>query len=168
MAEENRKEAGESVDTYEMKQYAKTLGIHEDKPLTYEEYLVEKEKIKTELFEDQKEIQEELWKRISEIRTDKQKEEDNIIEEMSAAELKEILAAIEHQRWSDYMEYFLKKLHRMQDGCYIIDAGYADALWKLIRAKYENLGEAQKQADRDEVERYWRVIETWLQQTGMG
>jgi hypothetical protein len=78
------------------------------------------------------------------------------------AMLREQLAAIEHQRWADWMAYFLGKLDRLDDGRLAIPTEYEDALRGLIEAPYADLSEEMKDADRREVERYWAVIEQFV------
>ncbi|HXI18066.1 MAG TPA: hypothetical protein VNM48_17010 [Chloroflexota bacterium] len=74
-------------------------------------------------------------------------------------ELRERLAAIEHQQWVDWQRYFHSKCQRNPDGSLTVPAGYVTALDRLIDTSYQQLPEDQKQNDRKEVGRYWPLIE---------
>lgn len=73
--------------------------------------------------------------------------------------LRERLAAIEHERWSDWQSYLHSKCTTLEDGSLVIPAGYVAALEAQIDTDYADLSEAQKDNDRQEVDRYWHLIE---------
>lgn len=73
-------------------------------------------------------------------------------------ELLEKLAAIEHERWSDWQRYVHSICFVDENGNYSIPKK-AFIAWKcLIDTPYKDLSEKQKQLDRDEVKRYWHLI----------
>lgn len=74
-------------------------------------------------------------------------------------ELREKLAAIEHERWADWQRYFHSKCDRDPDGSLAVPPGYVAALERLIETPYADLAEDQKDNDRREVDRYWPLIE---------
>jgi len=84
------------------------------------------------------------------------------------AEIKEKLADIEHQRWADWQEYMFD--------CAMIKSGDDNLnirtfAWKTERVEgwnrqietdYADLSEEEKQSDRNQVDRYWPLIEKLL------
>jgi hypothetical protein len=76
------------------------------------------------------------------------------------SELMEQLAAIEHERWSDWMRYLLgqKCVYNPADGSSTIPGDYLAALWVLINTPYDRLSDDQKENDRREVRRYIHLI----------
>lgn len=77
---------------------------------------------------------------------------------MCEAELIEALAAIEHQRWSDWQSWVHSLCERRDDGCLVIPADDAARWERQIATNYEQLSEREKQADRDQVARYLPLI----------
>ena len=76
-------------------------------------------------------------------------------------DLRQQLAAIEHQRWSDWQRY-------MHDKMRLIPASGGDMrLWKLdydrwekqITTPYAELSEGEKVSDMEQVDRYWPLIQ---------
>lgn len=77
--------------------------------------------------------------------------------------LKEQLAAIEHDRWADWQKYMHSKMYQETD-----NKGEAVMLllqtqfnhWeRQIATPYAELSEAEKNSDREQVDRYWPLIE---------
>lgn len=75
----------------------------------------------------------------------------------SVVTVKEQLAAIEHERWSDWQKWCHEVLYK--------ELGWSDRLekvlerWKVqIETPYFELSEKEKQSDRDQVDRYWPLI----------
>ena len=75
-------------------------------------------------------------------------------------ELIERLADIEHQRWADWQKY-------MHSQCVNHDAEWVrlprisfDHWERQIATPYADLSEKEKESDRDQVKRYWPLIET--------
>jgi hypothetical protein len=101
---------------------------------------------------------------------------------MSRDELIEILAAIEHERWSDWQKYMHGGGERvLGEGTYHCSGGSfinggdlvllaSDvARWdRQIATPYADLTEREKQSDRDQVMRYWPLIAEfvaeWIEQ----
>ncbi len=77
---------------------------------------------------------------------------------MSDHELKEKLAAIEHQRWSDWMRYLFTKGTLNQDGSFTILKGSVEHWTIQMNTDYEMLSEPEKESDRKEVKRYWKYV----------
>ena len=79
---------------------------------------------------------------------------------MEKEALFEKLAAIEHERWADWQKYLHSKCKRTPDGDLIIPAGYVESLEKLSKTSYSDLSEEKKDSDREEVKKYWDLINT--------
>lgn len=84
---------------------------------------------------------------------------------MKNKKLYEQLAAIEHERWSDWQKYLHSKCIPMglpnSDGNFdrIIPADLFLHWEKQIKTLYEELSESEKRADRDQVDRYFHLIQ---------
>jgi hypothetical protein len=75
-------------------------------------------------------------------------------------ELLEHLAAIEHNRWADWQRHLHERCTRNSDGTLTIPAGLAARWDRQIATPYADLSEPEKQLDRDQVARYWPIIDT--------
>lgn len=86
---------------------------------------------------------------------------------MKNEELFEKLAAIEHERWADWQRYVHSKCVRVID----VEEDGTETLrevtlpvelfqhWeRQINTPYDELTEDEKDADRDQVHRYWDLI----------
>lgn len=73
--------------------------------------------------------------------------------------LMEQLADIEHQRWADWQKYLHSKCHDMELGFLTIPAELVTQWKRQIATPYAELSEKEKQSDRDQVARYWPLIE---------
>lgn len=73
-------------------------------------------------------------------------------------DLLERTAAREHEKWADYMRYFLGNLLSDQEGRLIIPAAYVKALMTLTDTSYHDLSEDQKENDREEARKTLAVI----------
>ena len=74
------------------------------------------------------------------------------------SELFEKLAAIEHERWADWQKYMHSKCHR-NGGALVIPTALVEQWERQIATPYADLSEAEKESDRDQVRRYWHLIE---------
>lgn len=88
-----------------------------------------------------------------------------MVEKMTKDELIEALADIEHQRWSDWQIYVhesgIRGAHTRQ---LCIDRERVDHWNRLIDTPYTDLPEHSKQADREQVMRYWPLIVEFVAQ----
>jgi len=73
-------------------------------------------------------------------------------------ELFEKLAAIEHQRWSDWQKYLHSKCIKNENGDLTIPCEYVNHLEQQINTPYCGLSEREKESDRKEVRKYWKLI----------
>lgn len=78
------------------------------------------------------------------------------------AALFEQLAATEHDRWGDWQRYMHEKCERNSDGSLTIPAWAVDRWERQIRTPYAALTEPEKESDREQVRRYWPLIEPLL------
>lgn len=75
-------------------------------------------------------------------------------------DLIEHLADIEHQRWADWQEWCHKVLRENNPSP---EQGDILERWdRQIETPYADLSEREKQSDRDQVMRYWPVIEDYI------
>lgn len=77
-------------------------------------------------------------------------------------ELREQLAAIEHQRWADWQMWVHSKLEKVYKdgelmGLYLPEEFY-DRWQNQIITPYSQLSEKEKQSDREQVDRYFHLI----------
>ena len=80
-------------------------------------------------------------------------------------ELFERLAFLEHNRWSDWQRYLhskLKKVETRLNGTeYYLLSGDLYKHWeRQIDTDYKDLSEKEKDSDREQVMRYWKLIKT--------
>jgi hypothetical protein len=78
---------------------------------------------------------------------------DNLIEE---------LAAVEHERWSHWQRYVHSKCIPQPDGSLLIPAELVVRWEQQIATSYGELGEKEKESDREQVRKYLPVIERAL------
>ena len=77
-------------------------------------------------------------------------------------ELYEKLADIEHQRWSDWQKYMFSLCKKNIDGSLTIPVELVDRWTNQIHTDFPDLTEAEKDSDREQVDRYWGLIEDAL------
>ena len=79
-------------------------------------------------------------------------------------ELREKLAAIEHQRWADWQRYVhsacreSKGIGGEPTGELTIPSELARHWERQIETPYHELSEKEKNSDREQVDRYWQLI----------
>lgn len=71
---------------------------------------------------------------------------------------REKLAAIEHERWSDWQNYMHSKCIKDENGNLVIPASLVKHWERLIDTCYEDMTEREKDSDREQVDRYWALI----------
>jgi hypothetical protein len=76
--------------------------------------------------------------------------------------LRELLAALEHERWSRWQRWMHDQCVRNEDGSLTIPAFLVERWERQIAAPYEQLTEREKDADREQVDRYWPLIERYI------
>lgn len=73
-------------------------------------------------------------------------------------ELFERLASIEHERWGDWQRYLHGLCARREDGCLVIPAALVARWERQIATPYADLTEQEREADREQVRRYWALL----------
>lgn len=80
-------------------------------------------------------------------------------------ELFEKLAEIEHERWTSWQEYVFKicKINPDNNDELIIP-GWAVKHWmRQINTPYKKLSEKEKESDREQVLKYWHLIQPYIE-----
>ena len=72
--------------------------------------------------------------------------------------LRDRLADIEHERWSHWQKYMHGKCEAKQNGDLVIPAEFVAQWSKQSETSFQQLTEAEKNSDRDQVERYLPLI----------
>lgn len=75
------------------------------------------------------------------------------------SELREQLAEIEHQRWSDWQQHLHDRCEPQPDGSLLIPKELVDRWTLQIGLPYRNLPECDKDSSRQQVDRAWHIIE---------
>ena len=75
-------------------------------------------------------------------------------------QLLEKLADIEHQRWSDWQKYLHSQCRTtIEGGCLNIPKLLEKRWERQIKTDYKDLSESEKDSDREQVMRYWPLIQ---------
>ena len=72
--------------------------------------------------------------------------------------LVEVLAAIEHERWSHWQNHLHSKCIANPDGTLTIPSECAERWSKQASTPYADLTESERESDRDQVRQYLPVI----------
>ncbi|GAA2552397.1 hypothetical protein GCM10010435_23370 [Winogradskya consettensis] len=78
---------------------------------------------------------------------------------MTGPDVVEILAAMEHERWSHWQRYLHSRCARTADGSLVIPAELVARWERQIATPYADLTEPEKDSDREQVMRYLPIIE---------
>ena len=74
----------------------------------------------------------------------------------------EQLAAIEHERWADWQRWVHSVCLTQKDGSLVIPAALVERWERQIGLRYKDLSEQEKESDREQVRRYWPIIQALL------
>lgn len=77
---------------------------------------------------------------------------------MIPSDLREKLAAIEHERWSSWQRYVHDRGNRQADGSLVLSADDVVRWDRQMTTDYADLTEAEKDSDREQVDRYWHLV----------
>jgi hypothetical protein len=78
------------------------------------------------------------------------------------SDLIEILADIEHERWSKWMRYMFECGVLNQDGSWIMPADKVERWMRQMNTPYAELSDREQNSDRDEVRNTLRALIKWL------
>ena len=76
----------------------------------------------------------------------------------SLEDVTEELAAIEHERWSDWQRYVHEKGVRLPDGSITLPPELVQRWERQMGTDYAHLSEAEKESDREQVRRYLGIV----------
>jgi hypothetical protein len=74
----------------------------------------------------------------------------------------EQLAAVEHERWSQWQRHVHSQCRRQPDGSLLLPADLVARWEQQIAAKYPELDDTDKERDREQVRRYLPLIASAL------
>ena len=74
-------------------------------------------------------------------------------------ELREQLAALQHQQWSGWMLYLFSKSYTSVNGDTTIPREFASRWMRQCDTKYADLPESEKESDRIEADKYIPIID---------
>lgn len=74
-------------------------------------------------------------------------------------ELREKLASVEHERWSNWMKYLFNKCTEQSNGCVLITEWAVRRWTKQMVTSYDELTEKEKESDRAEVDKSFNVCQ---------
>lgn len=74
------------------------------------------------------------------------------------SELREQLAAIEHERWADWQQWMHNQCILNDDGSLTIPEHLVRRWQVQIQTLYEHLSEEEKESDREQVDRYLHLV----------
>ena len=83
-------------------------------------------------------------------------------------DLRQKLAAIEHERWNHWQRYMHSKCQRNDDGSLTIPADLVERWERQIATPYDELSAREQQPDLQEVDRYWPLIDHYIRETIIG
>lgn len=86
--------------------------------------------------------------------------------EKSLVNLKEALAAAEHERWSHWQRFVHSCGQRQSDGSLLLPADVIARWERQIDTSYDELTEKEKMSDREQVNKYWPLIAAFFDGDG--
>ena len=78
----------------------------------------------------------------------------------------EVLAAVEHERWSHWQRYLHSRCERGEDGSLTIPPALVSRWEQQMSTPYSQLSEDEKESDREQVRRYLSVMMDALRERG--
>jgi hypothetical protein len=78
----------------------------------------------------------------------------------------EVLASIEHDRWSMWQKYLHGKCERRDDGSLVIPSGLAARWERQAETPYSELSDQEKESDRVQVYDYWSYVRAFFESRG--
>lgn len=78
--------------------------------------------------------------------------------DMGAMDLREQLAAKQHEIWAHWMEYLFSVSFEMSDGSFVIGAKNVERWQRQIATDYADLSEKEKESDRHQADKILTVL----------
>ena len=77
---------------------------------------------------------------------------------LGGVDLREVIAAIEHERWSHWQRYLHEQCAVNEDGSLTIPAELAARWARQMNTPYDALTEKEKDSDREQADAYLRAL----------
>lgn len=74
-------------------------------------------------------------------------------------------ADVEHQRWVHWQRYMHSHCKQLEDGSLVIPRDLASRWQAQIETPYEGLAEREKESDREQVRKYFPLLQEILRET---
>lgn len=74
------------------------------------------------------------------------------------SEIREQLAALEHEQWVGWMNYLFEKSIESGDGSVTIPADMVDRWKRQINTPYADLSDSEKESDREIADKVLRIL----------
>jgi hypothetical protein len=91
---------------------------------------------------------------------------DDLQAALRAAPVMELLAAVEHERWSHWQRYLHSQCVPAEDGSLVIPAALVSKWTRQMSTAYADLTEVERESDREQVRKYLPMIGSALRATG--
>ena len=73
-------------------------------------------------------------------------------------EIREQMAALAHEIWSEWMDYLFSKCQLRQDGSAIIPSSAVKRWQRQMITPYTDLPESEKESDRKEADKFLEIL----------
>ena len=78
----------------------------------------------------------------------------------------EILAEIEHERWSAWQKWMHSQGERQEDGSLVIPAHLVERWERQMSTPYKDLSSEEQASDKIQVYRYWPWVRAFFERRG--
>ena len=85
-------------------------------------------------------------------------------EEEAEGVLREKMAALCHEQWSNWMKYLLNLCRHDELGAAIIPTGLVDRWARQMRTPYTALSDKEKESDRAEADRFLKLLDDFFKE----
>ncbi len=85
---------------------------------------------------------------------------------LKAEDVREELAKLAHEQWSNWMKYLFDKSKKESDGTVTIPKWAVDRWERQVNTEYSELSESEKESDRNEANKFMEVMNKGKQADG--